>query len=111
MQAPTLVQGDNVDQVEQSFARTFRCKQTARVLRGRMFDFNVRACDASLSAAWRFVQTAPCNAPPTLFFVELLGRCSVTHVGNFVPSLNKRDGWQNDLELMRHNLPGRHCHF
>ena len=132
MQVPNLVQCNRVEQLIRKALHepAAASKHLARVLRGHMFDFNFRACDASLSAAWRLVRNTACNVPsPWLRWngwadalSRMLARFEWVKAGDwkwrhpglgFSFSLNKNDGWQSNLEMLRHNLreSWRHCHF
>ena len=132
MQVPTLVQCNRVEQcVRRALHEPFAAsKHLARLIRGHFFYFNFRACDASLSAAWRFVQKTASSVPsPWLRWngwadalSRMLARFDWIKVGEwkwnhpvlgFSFSLKKTDGWRSDLELLRHNLreSWRRCQF
>ena len=68
MQVPTLAQCNRVEQLIRRALHepVAASKHLARILRGHMFDFNFRACDASLSAAWRLVKTTACDVPSSI---------------------------------------------
>ena len=122
MQVPTLA---HCNRVEQLIRRALHepvaaSKHLARILRGHMLDFNFRACDASMSAAWRLVKTTACDVPSSWFrwngwadaLSRMLARFEWIKAGDwtwshpslgFTFSLNKRNGWQSNLEMLRHN--------